>query len=154
MISFNAAWLHIRELENVFGHAFPFSPLADMASLYEKAIEAKDIFIPNETLAMYIFWCVVALLAVVGYFLTFARHRTERVGGISETFWGYRVLIPLLGISLMLPGGIDTALAVMILIAMTVLYIIYRRSVRLRRSDLIMLAVTTGVFLISSMMQS
>ena len=135
-----------------------YAPLADMASHYEKAVVKNfsyiDFSVHYEVLATYVFWLVVALLAVVGYFLTFARHRTERVGGISDTFFGYRVFIPLLGISSVLADGEEPALSVFIvtLIAMLVLYIIYRRSVRLRRSDLIMLAVTTGVFLLSGLM--
>lgn len=141
-------------LYKAMNHSFLFSPLADMASRYERMIENvhATLTLPAETVGMYIFWLVLGVAAVVGFFLTFARHRTEGVEGTSETWFGYRVLIPLLGMLVAAMAGAEFILLVLTLIAMTVLYIIYRRSVRLRRSDLIMLAVTTGVFLLSGLM--
>lgn len=141
-----------RFYQEVAGRIFLYHPLFSMASRYGNAICGhKMLVVSSEDSVAYLIWLALAVLAVVGYFLTFARHRTERVGGISDTFFGYRVLIPFVGISAAIVQP-DLTTFTLFFLAMVVGYIIYRRSVRLRRSDLIMLAVTTGVFLISSMM--
>ena len=130
---------------------FLYNPLFNMASRYSNAIVGyKPINVSTVHSVVYLTWLILSVAAAVGYFLTFARHRAEQVGGLSETFFGYRVLIPLVGIISAIVEPILSTF-VMFFIAMVVGYIIYRRSVRLRRSDLIMLAVTTGVFLISGL---
>ncbi len=83
------------------------------------------------------FWISAGIGAAVGYFVTFSKKAAHRVGEISDSWFGYRILIPMLGYSLLLWfGSASMLLSVMLLALMLLGYCAYRRSFRLRLSDL------------------
>lgn len=92
---------------------------------------------------------VLALLFIAGTIFFFSRKRAESAGEISDTPIGYKVLIPVItGIllywALEAGGGIISLLA---LIFATVSYIIYRRGVRLKAFDIVVIGACFACFI-------
>lgn len=86
--------------------------------------------------------CVLWILFGIAAFFGFVHHvksyRAEKAGGISDSFFGYRVLIPLYGCILILMNGsgIDLLFLTFVLVAMAVAYFVYRRSFRIKYADI------------------
>jgi hypothetical protein len=92
---------------------------------------------------------VLSVLFIAGTVYFFSRKRAESAGEISDTPVGYKVLIPvttgmLIYWALEAGGGIISLLA---LIFATVSYIIYRRGVRLKAFDIVVIAACFVCFL-------
>ena len=94
--------------------------------------------VPNENTVLGI-WLCIGLLAIIGYFITFAKKNTEKIGGISDTFFGYRVLLPICGFALC--WGKLWGLEILGLIATVIGYAIYRRGLRFKLSDYIVMGI-------------
>ena len=97
---------------------------------------------------------IAVLMAAVAYcclFLLADRDKAENAAQVSSSRWGYQVLIPVYGItayailvgSFVVGGWYPDALFYTILVAVVafVLYFAYRRSFRLKKRDIIMVAV-------------
>ena len=86
--------------------------------------------------------CVLWILFGIAAFFGFVHHvksyRAEKAGGISDSFFGYRVLIPLYGCILIAMNGlnIDGVFLTFVLVAMVVAYFVYRRSFRIKYADI------------------
>ena len=88
----------------------------------------------------FIVWGVIGVACAIGYFYTFKKKGAQLAGEISNSWFGYRLLIPIYGYSLHLLTGIEGLLTILIFAAMIIGYIIYRRSFKLKTSDLIVTA--------------
>ena len=86
---------------------------------------------------MFFAWGVVGIAAALGYLVTFIKKGAEKAGEISSSIFGYKLLIPLYGYSLLMMYDSIDFMTVLIFIAMVIGYIIYRRSFRLKTSDLV-----------------
>ncbi|SCW69771.1 hypothetical protein SAMN02910456_02656 [Ruminococcaceae bacterium YRB3002] len=93
-----------------------------------------------------VFWTVIAIIAVVFIIRYFNRLKPEKVGGVSDCFWGFRFLLPACGYSLLLLAG-DAVIIVplLILIGMFLMYVFFRKSFKIKLPDIICLGV--GVLL-------
>ncbi|MBQ9112840.1 MAG: ABC-2 transporter permease [Clostridia bacterium] len=91
----------------------------------------------------FVFWGIAGIASVLGYLFTFSRQKAEKAGGISDSPFGYKVLIPLCGLCIYISIGTADIMNIMYLIAMAIGYIIYRRSFKLKIPDLVVL----GAFL-------
>ena len=82
-------------------------------------------------------WAVLGIGAIAGYFLTFIKKGAQKAGEVSDTFVGYRVLIPLYCITLMtLFEGVS--LMMVFVVAMTVVgYVIFRRGFKFKLPDIL-----------------
>ncbi len=99
-------------------------------------------------------WAVLGIAATVGYFVTFVKKGAQKMGEISNSWFGYRTLVPLYGYSLlMLMGreGGDHIMIWMLFAAMIIGYIIYRRSFRLHTPDLVVTAAGIIPLVLSSL---
>lgn len=66
---------------------------------YERLIEQTDITYVQETeTVMVVFWSVLGVLALIGLLLGFGKRGAERKEGLSDTWFGYKLLIPLLAV--------------------------------------------------------
>ena len=92
-------------------------------------------------IAWLVFWLVAGVASVVGFFLSFGKRRMERTEEISDSFFGYRVLIPVLGFGGIL-SVIKAGFIVHIMIELFALlgYTIYRRGFHYKKSDIAILA--------------
>lgn len=92
-----------------------------------------------------LFWLIFGFLCAVGFFFTFGRKRPEKAGGVSDSIFGYTVMLPLFAMGFMSvlidTGGIVACVALPI---MALCYIIYRRSVRLKPIDLLSIGVSAA----------
>lgn len=89
---------------------------------------------------MYLFWLVVGVATTAGFFHTVKHKRVEQIGDISTSWFGYRTMIPLCGYCWII--SYPSFSYVVVLIAMLTLYFLYRRSFRLKISDILILAGT------------
>ena len=115
-----------------------YAPLNNLTVLFQNLIEPSQI-LDKQILKewyMFVFWGVIGLASAIGFFFCFVRHRTERIGDISDSWFGYRIMIPLYGYALFLGGGISR---IIVLILMASGYFIYRRSFKLKKSDIVVL---------------
>lgn len=117
----------------------------DSSILYTVAPHYSVEFDP-QAIVSFVFWGLVGLACIFGYVLSFARQKAENVGGISSTWFGYRTLIPLCAVCMLLVMEFDGLTGVVTATAMTVAYIVYRRSFKLKMFDV---AITLAVFLVT-----
>lgn len=93
-------------------------------------------------------WSIIGVVSAVILYFTFKNKRVEKVEDISDSPLGYRFLTPFFVLTSICMTS-NFVLGVLLLIIMLISYIIYRRSVRLKKSDLIMLGVGVLVSLIA-----
>lgn len=90
---------------------------------------------------MFAVWVVIGIACAYGYFVSFVRKGAQKAGEISDSYFGYRTLIPIFGYSLLIDLGFVDILSVLVFVAMVIGYIIYRRSVKIKTVDI---ALTAG----------
>jgi hypothetical protein len=88
---------------------------------------------------------LIGIASGVGFFLSFGKRRMEKTEEISDSFFGYRVLIPYFAVTGIIGLGtfpMWVAFEVLALIG----YTIYRRGLRYKLSDIITL-IALGILL-------
>ena len=126
-----------------------YAPINNLTVLFQDAVEMRAATANREgiTEAMHMFavWGVIGLGCIAGFFIRFLKFRVEQVEGISRSWLGYRLMIPIFGYSLMYQSPkISDYFYVLALILILVGYFIYRRGFRLKWSDVL---VTLGSIL-------
>lgn len=123
-------------------YGFPWGSLAEITDIYETLVigrEWRNVFALEEK-ALHIgiaFWVIVGALSLAGLLLTFGKRRTEKAEEVSDSWFGYRVLIPLLASCLI----ISAELSFLTVIGLAMVgYTVYRRGFHYKKSDWIMLA--------------
>lgn len=124
-----------------------YEPIDSLTVVFQYWIHASEsasrgvIQIQKESY-MFAFWALIGIAAAIGYFYTFTHKRAEKIGDISTSWFGYKMLIPTYYFSLLLSGflGTEFILIFVLFILMLSGYFIYRRSFKLRKSDIIVLA--------------
>lgn len=116
------------------GFLYPHAALLVTEAFYNMAIG-------REVLMIYfnyaIFWTAIGAICTAVYFRSFVKKRTEEIGDISDTVFGYKVIIPI-GLFCMTQAFDEKAVCAILGILMaTIAYMIYRRSFKLKRSDII-----------------
>lgn len=101
---------------------------------------------------MYIVWLAVAVILAAMLFYFVGRSKAEKAGDISDSFLGYRTLVPFYGYSILL-NSTERAweFSPIIYLLMIVGYILYRRGFKLRMSDWICLGGGVVPIVIGSM---
>lgn len=105
-----------------------------------------DANVPNMLL-----WTMISVAALAGAIIVFSRKRTEKVSGVSDSWFGYRTLIPIVTAGTLitsastmasvsqsgLSGILSILLPVPTFVGVFIAYIIYRRGIKLKIPDLI-----------------
>lgn len=127
--------------------AMPWGVIDSLTTTYQYIVEIDDIeyakfWQTGECIFWLTFWIVAGAAAAVGSFLTFGKRRMEKTEEVSDSFFGFRVLIPVYAVSGMLDlAAIGAALVwVVIELLAFVGYTIYRRGFHYKKSDIIILA--------------
>ncbi len=129
--------------------AIIYAPLNNLTVLFRNLIEINQDMGAYYTASnadilahwyWFLIWGVLGVAATVGFFATFIKRGAQKAGEISDSWFGYRLLIPVYGYSLLLSGGRDMITVMMVLAAMIIGYFIYRRSFKLKLSDIIVTA--------------
>ena len=133
-------WYPIGEISEIYGNLASKRPYITEADL-------KPIPI------IMIVATVLAILFAVGTLFFFKRKRTESAGEVSDTPIGYKTLIPVCA-AMLIYWAMEASAPIISLFALifaTVAYIIYRRGVKLKFSDLVVIAICFATFLIGMM---
>jgi len=122
-----------------------YTPINNLTVLFQDAVEMRAATANREgiTEAMHMFavWGVIGLGCLAGYFYRFLGLRAERIEGISKSWFGYRILIPLYGYTLLyLSGGMGDFFYIFVWILMLTGYFIYRRSFKIKLADILITA--------------
>ena len=134
---------------NVLGDldAVPWISISIITDYFTRLVEIKSIP-PYEvaSIELYfkwaIFWIAIGIASAVGLFLTFGKRRMEKTEEISNSFFGYRVLIPLYAVTGMISFGVwDGKVILWVIIELFALlgYTIYRRGFHYKKSDIAIL---------------
>ncbi len=136
-------WYPLGEISDYFGRlAQGKSPLPNLRTTNNHAM-----------LICLISVSVLAVLLCAGTIYFFNRRRAESAGEISDTSVGYKVLIPVCA-GMLLYWALEGSAAIVSLFALifaTVGYIIYRRGVKLKAPDIIVIGVCFVCFMIGLM---
>ena len=123
----------------------PWGMTGVLTSYYQYLVEIEYIrsgfWQTPEFVLLFIFWVAVGIASAVGFFLTFGKRRMEKTEEISNTYFGYRVLIPIYAICGMITFESSKAIIFWVIIELFALlgYTIYRRGFHYKRSDIIIL---------------
>ncbi len=125
-----------------------FAPIITLTEIFTHKIEINSIDHDAEYVkALYeqtywfAIWGVLGVGAAIGYVITFVKKGAQKIGEVSDSWFGYRTLIPIFGYSLLFMNGIISSIYTIVLFSMMLIgYVIYRRSFRLKIVDIIMIA--------------
>lgn len=140
-----------------------YSPINNLTVIFQNLIEVnkhsleyyfRDAYAARYMSQIYMFfiWGAIGIAAAFGYFITFVKKGAEKAGEISDSWFGYRLLVPLYGYSLLIFIGDELILDIIIFALMVIGYVIYRRGFKFKTSDMIItgcgvLAFALGVML-------
>ena len=86
-------------------------------------------------------WIGIGIALTVLAFVLFNRKKTEEIGGHSDSIFAYKTCIPLFMLPIILLVGGKIGIGILYGIATFLLYVIYRRSAKLKIPDIIVIAV-------------
>ncbi len=86
-------------------------------------------------------WCAVGILCAAAYFFRMTHKGAQFAGEISDSWFGYKLLIPLWGFSLIASRYYNDITPVFILVGMFIAYVLYRRSLKFKLPDYIILGI-------------
>lgn len=134
------------ELDSLSEWGVVYAPINNLTVIFQKLIEVNRALngdYANRYMGqMYMFfvWGAVGIAAAFGFFFNFKRKGAHLAGEISDSPFGYKLLIPIYGYGrLLLNIGLDI-LSVIIFALMLVGYFIYRRSFKIKTRDIIFIA--------------
>ena len=127
-----------------------YTPINHLTVLFQDLIEInhpsrwdRSVVSIKEHSYMFSVWGAVGIAAAIGYVLRFVKKGAEKAGEISTSWLGYRILIPIYGYCLILLTASDSGPSTISLLTFALMiigYVIYRRSFRLKKSDIIVTA--------------
>lgn len=125
-----------------------YAPINNLTVIYQNLIEVNMESRYNLEAAlryrdqwyMFFAWGALGVASAIGYFVTFVRKGAHKAGEISDSWFGYRLLIPIYGYSLLALIGEIELVTLLIFAAMIIGYIIYRRSFKIKGRDLVITA--------------
>lgn len=98
---------------------------------------------------------ILAVLAVIGLIISFKFKRVEKIGDISDSWFGYKTLIPTLSIlasgALLRVGGNFVFLCAVVAVATAVSIIVYRRGFKFKIFDLILMGAEFALVFLSAL---
>ena len=132
------------------GWGIVYAPINNLTVIFQSLIEinqspTSEMIYAQRYLSQFYFfiiWGVIGIACAIGYFITFVKKGAQHAGEISNSWFGYRLLIPMYGYSLIvLTGtGFVDIMTILVFIMMIIGYAIYRRSFRLKLRDIIVTA--------------
>ena len=140
-----------------------FSPLNNLTVIFQDIIEVNQhsahyyntgAYAARYLRGAYMFfvWGALGIASAVGYFLTFIKKGAEKIGEVSDSWFGYRVLIPAYGYSMLLMFDLDMIMTALVFALMVGGYLIYRRGFKLKAGDIIITGCGVLVLLLGLML--
>jgi hypothetical protein len=126
--------------------SIPAGLLVDISNNYKYLVEInyaeRATFWNNpQNVGWFIFWLIAGALSAVGFFLTFGKRRMEKTEEISDSYFGFRTLIPIFGIAGMIAFCEPDMIIFWVIIELLAIlgYTIYRRGFHYKKSDIAIL---------------
>ncbi len=89
-----------------------------------------------------IFWPIIGALSFVGYILGFSMQKPERIGDVSDSPFGYRVLLPVCALfGFLIVSKFNTCM--LTFIALLIGYAVYLRGSKPKTADIVSFAATS-----------
>lgn len=98
----------------------------------------------------FVLWITVGIGSALGFVFTFGKPRAEKTQEVSESWFGFKLLIPLYAVAAMISSG--GLFVLVVLIVAFVGYIIYRKGFHLKKWDWIILGLLIPVGILSMIM--
>ncbi|MBQ8408563.1 MAG: hypothetical protein IJY39_06820 [Clostridia bacterium] len=144
---------------NFAGWGMIYTPINNLTVIFQDLIEINQRQLEYDythttamrykrELAMFFVWGAIGIAAAIGYFVTFVKKGAEKAGEISNSWFGYKLLIPLYGYSLLLLYDSLDFMTVAICILMVIGYVVYRRGFKFKLSDIIVSGIGIGMILL------
>ncbi len=136
------------ESSNLSAWGIIYTPINNLTVIFQDLIEVNlrnqphapyPIYSEQYMSQMYMFflWGAVGIAAAAGYFVRFKRKGAEMAGEPSDSPFGYRLLIPLYGYTLLFMYSELDIMTIIIFALMLIGYFIYRRGFKLRKRDIV-----------------
>ncbi len=135
------------ELFAIYG--IPWVPIDNITTLCQNMVEMNGretlsaFFTKPICLIYFIFWIAVGIASTLGFILSFGKDRMEKTEDISDTPFGFKVLIPIFAIFgeiWIVLNSRELILWLIVEILALVGYTVYRRGFRYKKSDVMILA--------------
>lgn len=128
--------------------AVPWGPIDWVTTNFQYLVERFNEFDSGygstaANIVWLIFWVIIGIAAALGFFLTFGKRRMEKTEELSDSYFGFRTLIPIYAICAMVAfRDADSILLSVIIELFAILgYTIYRRGFHYKKSDIAWLCV-------------
>jgi len=141
------------QMSNLTPWGMVFTPINNLTVIFQEFIEVNrhnpthlfsDTYAYRYMQEMYMFfvWGAVGIASAIGFIFGFARKGAHMAGEPSYSWFGYKTLIPICGYSLILLLASKDSfdfLFIMCWVLMFIGYVIYRRSFKIKKSDIIVM---------------
>ena len=119
----------------------PWYAISAITASYQSIVEIEGTgYFWSRPYCVYIlvFWAVVGIASAIGFFLTFGERRMEKTEEISDSWFGFRILIPIYAIcgALAFKGMSNIILWISFDILALIGYTVYRRGFHYKISDI------------------
>ena len=141
-------WAAKWQVDSSYG--LPWGLLSQMNWIYGGVVEKAEnrsldeLWRERDFLVFFVVWLLIGIGSVFGFVLSFGKRKTEKTQEVSDSWFGYKVLIPLYAFLTNLGSGGLSILAIMIV--SFVGYLIYRKGFHLKLWDWMMM----GLILVGS----
>ena len=145
-----------RHIRMSYSHIFPFPWLliSKLTTSCQHLIEmtmpvysgARDFLQTPHCIFWIVIWSLLGIASGIRFFLSFGKRRMEKTEEISDSFFGYRVLIPYFAVTGIIASPSFSIWLIFEILAL-IGYTIYRRGFHYKLSDIIVL-LSLLVFLI------
>ncbi len=126
--------------------AIPWGIVDQMTTIYQRVVECNTgsiaaLWNTPEFVGGFVFWIVAGVAAAVDFFRTFGKRRMERTEEISDSYLGFRTLIPVYAVTGMITFEVWDGVIFWVIIEFFALlgYTIYRRGFHYKKSDIAIL---------------
>lgn len=153
-------WVESSDLTSWF---MIYSPINNLTVIFQDLIEVNQHELTydytnltamryRERFELFFVWGAAGIAAAIGYFVTFVKKGAEKAGEISDSWFGYKLLIPLYGYSLLLMYAQFDIMTFLMIALMVIGYVIYRRGFKFKLSDYIVIGAGALALLLGAMM--
>lgn len=116
---------------------FPYSPLNNITRYYDGYIRYGYSSVIEKYWVSYLLWSIVGFASMLGLIYSSKLVKVEKAEQISDSYFGYRILIPLYLVSILysinpFSNRIDIVSSAVFLCAGLIGYIVYRRTLKLQ----------------------
>ncbi len=126
--------------------SFPLAFVSTITRACEQIVEKDETIsliqwlINSGSLSAIVFWALLGTASGIGFFFSFGKRAAQKTEEVSDSWFGYRLMIPIYAVCGMILA-LDIGACLIVEVIAVVGYMIYRKGLHLKKSDWISLAV-------------